>query len=112
MLAPLPDEGLPALVYQHLRAIAQAQINGERPGHTLQATALVHEAFVRLGGTAGLQGRSRAEFFHAAAEAMRRVLVEHARARGRVKRGGGAARIDLDLADVLDLAQDHDPDRI
>ena len=114
MPAPPLDasDDLSALVYQHLRAIAQAQMNQERPGHTLQATALVHEAFMRLGGADGIQGRSKGEFFHAAAEAMRRILVEHARARDRVKRGGGAARTDLDLAGVLDLAADHDPERI
>jgi RNA polymerase sigma factor (TIGR02999 family) len=84
----------------------------ERAGHTLQATALVHEAFLRVGGVQGLRGRSKPEFYNAAAEAMRRILVEHARARARLKRGGGAARLDLDLAGVLDLAADVDPERI
>ncbi len=112
MAAPIQDDGLPTLVYEQLRAIAQVQMNGERRGHTLQATALVHEAFVRLGGAEGLRGRSKPEFYHAAAEAMRRILVEHARARARLKRGGAAARLDLDLAGVLDLAADTDPDRI
>ena len=107
---PAPSsDGLVASVYEHLRAIAQAQMNQERPGHTLQATALVHEALLRLGhnGAAPTPG-----LYYAAAEAMRRILVEHARARARLKRGGGAPRLDLDLADVLDLAGDHDPDRI
>jgi RNA polymerase sigma factor (TIGR02999 family) len=82
------DELLP-LVYAQLRAIAQQRMNGERREHTLQATALVHEAYARLvGEDADVSWQSRGHFFKAAAEAMRRILIEHARARGRVKRGG------------------------
>lgn len=88
------DRLLP-VVYDELRMIASAQLRGERPGHTLQSTALVHEAYVRLVGSDAPPWRSRAHFFHAAAEAMRRILIEHARMRMRVKRGGGRARVDL-----------------
>jgi RNA polymerase sigma factor (TIGR02999 family) len=100
------------LVYHQLRAIAQHRMAGERRDHTLQATALVHEAYLRLVGDKDLQWAGRAHFFAAAAEAMRRILVEHARARGRVKRGGdGAARpAQRVLLNVLDLAEDADPD--
>ena len=88
---PTADQLLP-LVYDHLRAIAQQRMNGERRDHTLQATALVHEAYARLvGADPALPWSNRAHFFKAAAEAMRRILIEHARARGRVKRGGDAA---------------------
>jgi len=76
------------LVYEQLRAIAQERMNGERRGHTLQATALVHEAFIRLGGKVDPSERGTRYFFAAAGEAMRRILVEHARARARIKRGG------------------------
>lgn len=105
---PEGSPGAPDLrtaVYAHLRAIAQNQMKGERAGHTLSATALVHEAYLRL--AAGGKGPpvGRAEFVFAAAEAMRRILIEHARARGRVKRGGEARRVSLDaIGDVADLA--------
>ena len=78
-----------ALVYDQLRKIAQQRMTDERAGHTLQATALVHEAYLRLVGTNEVPWQGRGHFFAAAAEAMRRILVEHARSRGRVKRGGG-----------------------
>jgi RNA polymerase sigma factor (TIGR02999 family) len=90
-------------VYGELRRLAQARMALERPGHTLQATALVHEAYLKLIGGADLEWRSRAQFFAAAAEAMRRILIDHARSKGRVKRGGGRRRLSLD---VLDLAID------
>jgi RNA polymerase sigma factor (TIGR02999 family) len=89
------------LVYSQLRAIAQRQMNKERPAHTLQATALVHEAYVRLIGDREVQWNGRSHFFLAAAEAMRRILIEHARKRGRLKRGGDRRRV---FGDVLDLA--------
>lgn len=108
---PAPDQAFEQNVYAHLRAIAQSQMNAERPGHTLSATALVHEAYLRLGGPRGATGQGRAAFLHAAAEAMRRILIEHARSRGRLKRGGGAARLSLEsIGDVADLArvdEDH-----
>ena len=83
------------LVYEQLRAAAQKQMAQERHDHTLQATALVHEAYVRLVGSDDVSWENRAHFYVAAAEAMRRVLIEHARKRGRAKRGGGRRRIPL-----------------
>src|SRR5215210_2066913 len=77
-----PGELLP-LVYQSLKELARQRMATERPGHTLQATALVHEAYLRLNGARNVRWAGRAQFYHAAAEAMRRILVEHARARGR-----------------------------
>src|SRR5471030_2919252 len=75
------------LVYDELRKLAAARMAAEAPGHTLNATALVHEAYLRLVG--GQQFEGRGHFFAAAAEAMRRILVNHARDRSRQKRGGG-----------------------
>jgi RNA polymerase sigma factor (TIGR02999 family) len=111
--APGPSSGRPAdhsgdlsgAVYSQLRAIAQNQMNAERRGHTLTATALVHEAYLRLAGSRSVAATQRAAFVHAAAEAMRRILIEHARARGRVKRGGGVGKVSLEaIGDVADLA--------
>jgi RNA polymerase sigma factor (TIGR02999 family) len=87
------------LVYQELRKLADARLAQERPGQTLQATALVHEAYLRLVGAdrdGDKNWDSRGHFFAAAAEAMRRILIERARARGAVKRGGSARRLTLD----------------
>jgi RNA polymerase sigma factor (TIGR02999 family) len=89
------DELLP-LVYDELRLLARRYMSRERPGHTLQATALVHEAYLRLVDHNDAAWESRAHFFGAAARAIRRILTDHARARGRRKRGGGAARVPLD----------------
>lgn len=89
------SEELLAAVYGELRRLAQSKMSGERPGHTLQATALVHEAWLRLGGNAQNQWENRRHFFGAAAEAMRRILVEHARKRNAGKRGGGAGQVEL-----------------
>ncbi len=83
-----PEDLLPA-VYQELRQLAQAKMARERPGHTLQATALVHEVWFRLGGPSNAGWQNRKHFFGAAAEAMRRILVDHARKRQSLKRGGG-----------------------
>jgi RNA polymerase sigma factor (TIGR02999 family) len=80
------------LVYRELQRIARARMAGERAGHTLQATALVHEAWLRLVGMRSADWSDRAAFYHAAAAAMRRVLVDHARSRRRQKRGSGVAR--------------------
>jgi len=77
------------LVYAELRAIAGRKMAAERPDHTLQATALVHEAYLRLGGSEKFRFENRAHFFASAAEAMRRILVDSARRHGRLKRGGG-----------------------
>jgi RNA polymerase sigma factor (TIGR02999 family) len=85
------------LVYDELRKLAAARLSHENPGQTLQATALVHEAYIRLiGGGQPQDWDGRRHFFAAAAEAMRRIVIESARRKGRVKRGGGAARVDLD----------------
>ena len=95
-------EKLLPLVYEQLRAVAQREMAGERPDHTLQATALVHEAFLRLVGDREISWTGKAHFYVAAAEAMRRILLDHAKARGRIKRGGDKPR--LLLTDVADLA--------
>lgn len=98
------------LVYDELRALARSHLRRERPDHSLQATALVHEVYLRLlGGANQPPWNDRQHFFAAAAEAMRRILIEHARARGRQKRGGGQALIELESAD---LASDYDPDTV
>ncbi len=83
-----------SLVYDQLHALAAAKMSREAPGHTLQPTALVHEAWLRLGGEAQPAWRNRVHFFGAAAEAMRRILVEAARRRQAVRHGGGQARVD------------------
>ena len=90
------------LVYDQLRAIAERAMSSERPDHTLQATALVHEAYLKLVGDRNLPWSNKAHFYVAAAEAMRRILVDHARSQGRAKRGGGRAK--LSLSSVADLA--------
>jgi RNA polymerase sigma factor (TIGR02999 family) len=94
------------LVYDELRMLAAAQMAAERPGHTLNATALVHEAYMRLIGDQHFDGKGH--FFAAAAEAMRRVLVNHARDRGRLKRCGGRNRVDLDRLTGPAAASDDD----
>lgn len=99
-------------VYDELRSIAAHRMAGEQAGHTLGATALVHEAYLRLVGNDQVRWASRAHFFHAAAEAMRRILVEHARAKRRLKRGGGRRRDLAGLEGVADLAARADPDEI
>jgi len=97
------------LVYDQLRAIAQARMNQEQVGHTLQATALVHEACFRLLGDTAPEWEDRGHFFRAAAEAMRRILIDHARKKKSLKRGGARSKIPLS---VVDLAADHDPGQI
>jgi RNA polymerase sigma factor (TIGR02999 family) len=94
---PSAAEQLLPLVYDELRKLAADKLARERPGQTLDATALVHEAYLRLVDVDEAQRwNSRRHFFAAAAEAMRRILVERARARGSRKRGGGRERLDLD----------------
>lgn len=83
-------------VYDELRKLARHYMRGERSGHTLQTTALVNEAYVRLAGAEGIEFHDRAHFFAMAATMMRRILVDHARAHAADKRGGGAALIPLD----------------
>jgi len=98
------------LVYEQLRALAGRKMQNERPDETLQATALVHEAYLRLVDTTKVQlWESRWHFFAAAAESMRRILVDNARRRGRIKRGGDLNRVDLDK---LELTVDDPPDEL
>jgi RNA polymerase sigma factor (TIGR02999 family) len=99
------------LVYEQLRRLARRKMRSERPDQTLGATALVHEAYLRLvDRSEAQQWDGRWHFFAAAAEAMRRILVEHARGRSRLKRGGGVARVSLD--DVHNLTIDQPPDEL
>ena len=102
----LPDE-LIGLVYDQLRRIAQQRIQEERGGHTLQATALVHEVYLKLTRDRVTPWSGRAAFFTAAAEAMRRILIDHARKHSTAKRGRTYARIPL--LNVADLAAQSDP---
>lgn len=92
---------LAPLVYAELRSIAARQMRRERPGHTLQPTALVNEAFLRLSGGDGASWQDRAHFYAVCAQVMRRILIDHARAGARDKRGGGAAHVPLDEVATL-----------
>jgi RNA polymerase sigma factor (TIGR02999 family) len=103
-------DDLSSQVYDQLRAIARARLAGQRAGHTLQATALVHEVFLKLQSHPSIVAGDRARFFQAAAIAMRQILIDHARGRGRLKRGGGGQR--QDFADVAELSQEAEPDDI
>jgi RNA polymerase sigma factor (TIGR02999 family) len=122
---PRAAEELLPLVYAELRKLATAKMAEEKPGQTLQATALVHEAYLRLVGTdAGPQWSGRAHFFAAAAEAMRRILVDQARRKLSLRRGGGLQRLPIEdqeieaaepsvdllaVHEALDRFQDVDP---
>jgi len=101
--AKATEELLP-LVYEELRVLAAQKLSHEAPGQTLQATALVHEAYLRLVGDEPQSWENRGHFFAAAAEAMRRILVDNARRKQARKSGGGQKRVPLDLVDVADLA--------
>ena len=95
------------LVYDQLRGAAQRQMRGEAPGHTLSATVLVHEAYLRLAGPRQVPWAGRAHFYAAAAEAMRRILIDHARAKAAAIRGGPAARrAALELSALPDPASE------
>lgn len=97
---PKAAEELFPLVYDELRKLAAQKLAHEKPGQTLEATALVHEAYLRLVDAENAQPwNSRGHFFGAAAEAMRRILVENARRKGSRKRGGGRGRVDLNIAE-------------
>lgn len=96
------------LVYAELRRLAARKMARERPGHTLQPTALVHEAWLRLTEDAAPPFENRAHFFGAAAEAMRRILIERARRRIAAKRGGGAVQAELDELEIPSPARDDD----
>jgi RNA polymerase sigma factor (TIGR02999 family) len=105
ILFPMPEPGAAAadlfpLVYDELRQLAAARMGNEKPGHTLQATALVHEAYLRLMGDQRFAGPGH--FFAAAAEAMRRILVESARHKKRLRHGGEYRRVELDESEVRD----------
>jgi len=101
------------LVYEQLRTIARARMANERAGHTLQATALVHEAYARMLGTGDEAFENRRHFFFAAAEAMRRILIEHARVKNAIKRGGPhRRRISIDISAIADLAEEGKSDQI
>ena len=95
-------ESLIPLVYADLHRMAERRLRGERPGHTLQPTAIVHEAYLRLVGPEGEDWQNRAHFFAAAARSMRRILVDHARAKGAKKRGGGGNRVLLDTTVMVE----------
>jgi RNA polymerase sigma factor (TIGR02999 family) len=92
------------IVYEELRRLARLRLEQEPPGQTLQATALVHEAYLRLVGTylgdSGVAWDSQAHFFAAAAEAMRRILIDNARRKQRLKHGGASQRVELNEADL------------
>ncbi len=98
---------LTALLYRELRSLAERHLRRERPNHTIQRTALVHEAFVRLVSQQSVDWKSRAHFFALASTLMRRILVDHARARLSAKRGGGAPV--LSLEDITLAPEEMDP---
>jgi RNA polymerase sigma factor (TIGR02999 family) len=100
-------ERLMELVYDDLRRLAAWQLQAERPGHTLQPTALVHEAYLKLAGQNPVEWQNKAHFFALAAQVMRHILVDHARAKGRDKRGGGQVSVALDEA--LKLSHPSEP---
>jgi RNA polymerase sigma factor (TIGR02999 family) len=118
------SEKLLPLVYEELRLLAAQKISGEKPGQTLQATALVHEAYVRLVEARDQNWNSRGHFFKAAAEAMRRILIENTRRKKSLKHGGAHQRVNLDkvilsitgpsediitLNEALDRLSEEDP---
>lgn len=104
-----PEELLP-VVYDELRRLARAYMKNERSGHTLQATALVHEAYIQLVDWKNVSWQSRAHFFAVAAQVMRKILVDHAREKKALKRGGGVRTIALD--DAVSFANQKDLDLV
>jgi RNA polymerase sigma factor (TIGR02999 family) len=101
------DKLLP-LVYEELRKLAAAKMAHERPGQTLQPTALVHEAWLRLGGDQDAKWGDRAHYFAAAAEAMRRILIDNARRKLARRHGGGQERVPIDDVEIADAPKDDD----
>ena len=99
---------LTPLIYEELRRLAHHYMEGERPNHTLQTTALVNEAYLRLIDQSNPRWESRAHFFAVAARAMRQILVSYARSNRAQKRGGGVARIELDEAAILSPEQSQE----
>jgi RNA polymerase sigma factor (TIGR02999 family) len=101
------DELLP-LVYQEIRRLAASKMAHEKPGHTLQATALVHEAWLRLVGSEQQTWQNRAHFFGAASEAMRRILIDNARRKQALRHGGAQQRLDVEQVEIAAaVAEDH-----
>ena len=107
--ASAPDQLMP-LVYEELRQLARGYLRQEGSGHTLQPTALVHEAYLRLVDATQITWQSRAHFYGIAARLMRRILVDHARRHAAAKRGGGAH--DIPLEDAGDLAREETLDLV
>ena len=103
----MAGEQLLPLVYKELRGLAAARMASESPDHTLQPTALVHEAWLRLSGPGERRWQDRAHFFRTAAMAMRRILVDHARQKARLKRGGKAVHINLTEIDLAGASPDE-----
>jgi RNA polymerase sigma factor (TIGR02999 family) len=95
-------------VYQELRKLAAHKMAGQAPGHTLQPTALVHEAWLRLVGNESVRFAGRAHFFAAAAEAMRHILIDSARRKRAKRHGGGQVRVDMDDVEIASLADDDE----
>jgi len=106
---PQAAEQLLPLVYEELRRLAAAKMSQQPPGQTLQATALVHEAWLKMAGNASAPWNGRQHFFRAAAEAMRQILIDRARAKQRLKRGGDPVRVSLE---DVDLAADAEPEAL
>src|SRR5580704_1245364 len=104
---PTAAEKLLELLYEELRRLAASKMAREAPGHTLQPTALVHEAWLRLVGSQNPKFENRAHFFSAAAEAMRRILIDRARQKLRIRHGGGLERVDLEGLDLAAPASDE-----
>jgi len=105
---PRATDRLLSAIYSELKRLAASKLNRERPGHTLQATALVHEAYLRLLGGSMATWENSAHFFAAAAEAMRRILIESARRKARLKHGGGRERREIDEADAITVSDPID----
>ncbi len=103
-------DALIPVVYAELRRQASRYLRHERPGHTLQTTALINEAYLRLVDQKSMRWQNRAQFFGIAAQLMRRILVDHARARHRAKRGGSDVRVSL--TDATSIAKDSDVDLV
>ncbi len=105
---PKAAEKLLPLVYEELRRLAAHKMAGQAPGHTLQPTALVHEAWLRLIGNEDARFAGRAHFFAAAAEAMRHILIDSARRKQAARHGGGQARVDIQSVEIAAAAEDEE----
>jgi RNA polymerase sigma factor (TIGR02999 family) len=104
--APVASEELLPLVYEELRRLAAIRMAQESSGHTLQPTALVHEAWLQLSGSGNRTWENRAHFFGAAADAMRRILIDKARRKSRIKHGGGQLRLGIDEVNLAATTPD------